>query len=141
MICQVKMIRPDGSRACHTGHYANPGAAMDVVQALHPDCAVHVATGPATSTGPTARPSTATRSCDALGVCQHPSKACPTHTMCARTSGAHFFAPGTISSAVPGSSSDLHDGDAGWLLDTLLIDWVAGIAILVLLGIICGALA
>lgn len=120
MLCQVKLIRPDGSRARHVGHYPNPGVAMDVVQALHPDCTVNASV----STQPAAR------SCDELGVCQSTTKPCPPNTVCARKPAPFYFAPGAID-----------DGDADkrdWLLETHWTDWVAGVAILVILGIIYG---
>lgn len=127
MLCQVKMIRPDGSRARHTGHYPNPGVAMDVVQALHPDCTVNASVA-AVST------QHATRSCDELGVCQSVTKPCPSHTICARKSGPFYFAPGTINAG----SSDLQADNAGWLLQTTWVDWAGGVLILMILGAICG---
>lgn len=126
MLCQVKLIRPDGSRARHTGHYPNPGVAMDVVQALHPDCTVNAAV----STQP------ATRSCDELGVCQSATKACPSNTICARKPAPFYFAPGTINAG----SSDLQADNAGWLLETTWVDWAAAVVILMILGVIYGAM-
>jgi hypothetical protein len=74
------------------------------------------------------------RSCDALGVCQSPTKPCPPHTICARKP-VHYFAPGTIQ----GGSSDLRmDADAGWVLDMHWHDWVAGLAIVIIVGAIAG---
>jgi hypothetical protein len=131
MQCKVTMQRPDGSRARHVGYYPNPGMAMDVVQALHPDCAVNVAV----ATGPT---SPAARSCEALGVCQSITKACPAYTMCAREHGKFYFAPG----AIEGGSIDLRmDADAGWVLDMRWHDWVAGLAIVIIVGAIAGMAA
>lgn len=145
MLCQVKLIRPDGSRARHVGHYPNPGMAMDVVQALHPDCTVHAATqttarsNPPTqhafvqrtrSGGELVNTQASGRSCDELGVCQSTTKPCPSHTICARNSSPFYFAPG----AIDNGAADKRD----WLLETHWTDWVAGVAILVILGIIYG---
>jgi hypothetical protein len=126
MLCQVKMIRPNGTRARHLGHYPNPGIAMDVVQAQHPDCTVNASVG-------TQRP---TRSCDELGVCQSVTKACPPETICARKNSPFYFAPGTINAG----SSDLQTDDAGWVLDTTWTDWAAAVLALMIIGAICGYL-
>ncbi len=132
MLCQVKLIRPDGSRARHVGHYPNPGMAMDVLQALHPDCSVNAAVAlKATATQGSTPP--VGRSCDELGVCQSITRACPPHTICARKTGSFYFAPGAIDA---GKNEPRNHG--GWVLDTLWYDWAAGLIILAILGAICG---
>jgi hypothetical protein len=82
-------------------------------------------------------PQPSKRGCDDLGVCQSPTKACPPHTICARKPTPHYFAPGVINAA----STDLQSNDAGWLLDVKLMDWLAAVVILILLGVICGFVA
>lgn len=137
MQCKVTMQRPDGTHARHVGHYPNPGMAMDAVQALHPDCAVNaaVATSPASPASPTSQGTP--RSCDALGVCQSVTKACPPHTMCARKNPAHFFAPGTIGVA----AGALPPADAGGCVDLGWRELLGGIGLVILAGVVYGVLA
>lgn len=129
MECRVTMQRPDGSRARHVGHYPNPGMAMDVVQALHPDCSVNAAVG----TSPLK-----VRCCEELGVCQSTVRTCASHEVCARKNSPFFFAPGAIDG---GTSSDLQLEDSGWYFDFDWRDLAGAVTIVVVLGAICGWLA
>jgi hypothetical protein len=148
MNCQVSFTLPDGRHMRHTGRYTTPYHAMQAVEAQVPgavaSAGIALAQPVAVWRKPTkveraawAAPDAVGRSCDDLGVCQSVTKPCPSHTICARKSSPFYFAPGTIN----GGSSDLQLDGAGWLLETTWIDWIAGIAILVILGAICGYLS
>jgi hypothetical protein len=129
MECKVSMLRPNGTRAVHVGQYMNPGAAMDVVQAMHPDCVVNAAVATAAASP---RPR---RSCDELGLCQSVVSPCPTGAQCARKNNPFYFAPGTIEAC----SSDLQlEADAGWLLDLSWKDVAMGLVIVAIIAAIVG---
>jgi hypothetical protein len=81
------------------------------------------------------------RTCAALGLCQSRTPACgdckPQPTPVTR----HYFAPGTIDGGpISGGSSDLQPGaEAGWVLELRWYDWLAGAAIVLIVGLIAGA--
>jgi hypothetical protein len=132
MQCKVTMQRPDGSRARHVGHYPNPGMAMDVVQAMHPDCSVNsaVATDRPTDS-PSGGPS---RSCDDLGVCQSTVRTCGPNEVCARKNSPFYFAPGVIN----GGSTDLQLDSNDYIIDFTWTDFAAGMVIMAIIMAISG---
>jgi hypothetical protein len=126
MNCQVSFTLPDGRHMRHTGRYPTPYAAMQAVEAQVPGAVANAgialakpsivwrrpaeaAAAPmATATAIAATTAAPGRSCDELGVCQHPTKTCLAHTICPRVRKAHYFAPGTID----GGGSALQPGDS-----------------------------
>lgn len=79
------------------------------------------------------RTSASAYTCDALGVCQNREPACA-GCMNYVAHARYPFAPGVIS----GSDGDLHGLDAGWPLALHWYDWLAGAAIVVVVGAIAG---